>query len=600
MCGIAGVVGARDGAPWTGPLQSALGRLANRGPDDAGFTQLPGVLLGHRRLAILDLSAGGHQPMTVGRLTVVFNGEIYNYRELRRDLESRGVAFRSDSDTEVLLQAWSFWGEDAVSRFIGMWAFAIVDTASRQVFLSRDPFGIKPLYFAHRGGVILFASEIPALLEMGCPAQLNLSRAVDYLVTAATDHTDETFFGGVRQLSAGHNLTIDLATGGTRLRRFYSLPGSRQPAAVADFAVTLERSVEMHLRSDVPVGTCLSGGLDSSAVAALAARSLATSAPGSRFAAVTSRVDEPGLDETAFAGKVVDRWGLDWHITCPQYADFREHIGACLDVQGEPVGGPSVFMQYWVMKKAHEVGLKVMLDGQGGDETLLGYERYYVAYFLDLLRRGHLTQLVNEFRLSARHSRLSLARLSAFVAYFGVPAVRRRHARRRSSFLGDEAWKRVESTVDEMSSGYFSIDRLQRLEIERYCLPHLLRYEDRNSMAWSIEARVPFVSPPVVETALALPAEEKIKNGFTKHALRVVASGILPEEVAWRRGKLGFEAPVTNWMREHANVARETVSGSPLIRRLAEGELAYDRVNVEMQWRLFNLAHWGDRFGVSL
>lgn len=600
MCGIVGVVGARDGAAWISPLRSALARLAYRGPDDEGMAEFPGVLFGHRRLAILDLSAGGHQPMTDGQLTVVFNGEIYNYRELRSELESHGTVFRSNSDTEVLLRAWKCWGQDCVSRLTGMWAFAIYDSASRQVCLSRDPFGIKPLYFADLSGALLFASEIPALLEMGYPAQLNVDRAVDYLVTAATDHTEETFFAGVRQLAPGNILTIDLATGARAMRCFYTIPDSRAPTTAADFRSALERSVEMHLRSDVPVGTCLSGGLDSSVVAALAARSLAESSPGMRFAAVTSKVDEPGLDETAYAGMVVDRYGLDWHITCPRYSDFREHVGACLDVQGEPVGGPSVFMQYWVMKKASEVGLKVMLDGQGGDETLLGYERYYIAYFLDLLRRGRVPKLFKEVQLSVRHSRLTIAGLIGFIAYFGVPAIRRRHARRRASFLADEAWKRVESTVQEMSEGFFSIDRLQRLEIGRYCLPHLLRYEDRNSMAWSIEARVPFVTPSVVECALALPAEDKISDGFTKYVLRLVASDILPGEVAWRRSKVGFDAPERTWMREHANIARDLVEGSTVIRRLAEGKLPYDRVNLEMQWRLFNLAHWGDRFGISL
>jgi asparagine synthase (glutamine-hydrolysing) len=599
MCGIAGAAYGRDAGGWRERVEHATAALAHRGPDDVGLEDLGEVILGHTRLAIIDLSAAGHQPMRHGSLRLVFNGEIYNYRELRSELTALGHRFDTDTDTEVLLKAWVHWGPSALRRLTGMWAFALHDSHSRQLVLSRDPFGIKPLYYVAMKGGTAFASEIPALLAMGYPARANIDRVIDYVVTAATDHTTETFFDGVRQVPAGHNLIIDLKNHGARQERYYAIPDKLPVRSIEDFAEQISESVRLHLRSDVPIGTCLSGGLDSSTVAALAVRELSRRGETTGFAAVTAQSEDPRIDETRYAQQVVQHCNLDWSVTRPGYREFAAGIEQCLVRQGEPVGGPSVFMQYCVMRRAKEAGLKVMLDGQGGDETLLGYERYYVAYFLHLLRRGRLADLAREFRLATRHSRLTFRTLAAYAAYFGNPRLRRARLDRRSWFVDSELRRRADATIEQMAQGYFDLGRLQRTELQHHCLPHLLRYEDRNSMAVSIEARVPFVTPAVVECALGLAPRDKIRDGYTKFAIRRLAAGILPNDIAWRRDKIGFEAPSVAWMRQHRTVAEEVVGRSDLLRRIAPRGVPYGELDADLQWRTYNLAVWESEFRVT-
>lgn len=599
MCGIAGVALPPVNEDWRPRVERAIAALTHRGPDDRGIDASTDVIVGHARLSIIELSSAGHQPMQVGHLRLVFNGEIYNYRELRLELARLGHKFSTGSDTEVLLRAWQHWGPAALGRMIGMWAFALHDDQERQLILSRDPFGIKPLYYASSNRCVTFASEIPALLAMGHPSRANLDRVVDYLVTSATDHTSDTFFAGVSQVPAGHNMIVDLRSGGMQLVPHYKIP-EIVPAATADqFADELSQSVCLHLRSDVPVGTCLSGGLDSSTVAAMAARELARQQGTGAFAAVTAQSVDPRLDETRYARRVVEHCGLQWHVTRPDYADFAAEIDTCLARQGEPVGGPSVFLQYCVMKQAKAAGLKVMLDGQGGDETLLGYERYYIAYFLYLLQRGRLSDFAREFRLASRHSRLSLHMLGQYAAYFGSPSVRRLRLRRRAWFVDPQVRRRADQTIDDMARGFFNLGLLQRAELQRHCLPHLLRYEDRNSMGTSIEARVPFVVRSVVESALGLAPMDKIRDGYTKFALRRRAAELLPREIAWRREKLGFEAPTSAWMGRHRDTARALVAKSPLLAGIAPRGVPYDHLDADLQWRTYNLAHWESTFGVA-
>jgi asparagine synthase (glutamine-hydrolysing) len=599
VCGIAGMILPPAIEPWRERVERAVHALAHRGPDDRGIDVEGGVILGHTRLSIIDLSSAGHQPMRDGPLRLVFNGEIYNYRELRAELAGIGQRFFTDSDTEVLIKAWSCWGMATLERLVGMWAFALHDARSKQVVLSRDPFGIKPLYYASLEHGIAFASEIPALLAMGHPARANLDRVVDYVVTAATDHCADTFFAGVQQLSGGHNLVIDLRDGRTQLNRYYVIPETLPVTSASQFAAQLTDSVRLHLRSDVPVGTCLSGGLDSSTVAALASTEHSREPHAEAFAAVTAQGEDPGIDETRYARRVAEHCGLQWHVTRPTYENFAAGIDACLIRQGEPVGGASVFMQHCVMRKARDVGLKVMLDGQGADEALLGYERYYIAFFLHLLKRGRVGEFFHEFRLATRNSRLTLRTLAAYAVYFGSPRVRRLRLGRRSWFVDPAIRRRADETIDRMAEDFFDLGRLQRSELQQHCLPHLLRYEDRNSMGVSIEARVPFVTRPVLECALGLAPGDKIRDGYTKFALRSQAAAILPPEIAWRREKLGFEAPSVRWMHRHFEIARATVSRSHLLSALAPGGVPYEQLDPDLQWRIYNLAHWESSFGVT-
>ena len=395
MCGIAGIVQTDGRDVSRDSLDRMVARLEHRGPDDVGRAFGENWALGHRRLAILDLTNEGHQPMVLGDLVLVYNGEVYNYLELRAELEALGHEFRSSTDTEVVLHAYQEWGEDCLERFIGMWALALLDQRRQGLFCARDRLGIKPFYYARDGGRFLLASECPALLEADVSRRVDEDALATYLVTGLTDHDGGTFYAAVRQLPPACRASLDLNSGSFEVAPYYDFAAaSAGPAAsAAEYREVLEDSVRLRLRSDVPVGTCLSGGLDSSTVAALASRE-ARRLGRDRFHAVTAGVGSGAPDETAFARRVVEHCDLAWDVVSPSFADVARDLEACLFAQGEPVGGPSVFLQYCVMRHARERGLKVMLDGQGGDESLLGYERYYPAVFGALMRRGQLLRAV--------------------------------------------------------------------------------------------------------------------------------------------------------------------------------------------------------------
>jgi len=593
MCGIAGII-SKDAEPaGLEILQAMMAVMGHRGPDDEGVYASGQAALGHRRLSIIDLSPAGRQPMRYRDLVIVYNGEIYNYLELRQELETQGHRFETGTDTEVILHAYDAWGEACLHRFTGMWAFAILDETKREVFFARDRFGIKPLYYSDGEKRFLFASEVKAVLAGGAPARVNDQRLVEYIVVGTTDHTEDTFFSGIRQILPGCWMRIDLPSFRIRMERYFDLTGRADslPPTVDDFADSLERSVRLHLRSDVPVGTCLSGGLDSSVVAALAV-AMNRENGNSRFDAVTARSENPETDETPYARLVAEHCGLQWHIAAPGYDDFAEHIERCLWFQEEPVGSPSVFMQYWVMKTAKEAGLKVMLDGQGGDEILLGYERYYIAFFWELFRMGRLRSLLEEYGLAIRNSRMGFWWFFASVGYFSSFHLRRVVLHRRARFLKPEILERSNSLIRSLSRDVFRLRNLQAKEVMGQQLPHLLRYEDRNSMAFSIEARVPYIERDCVRTALELPAEWKIRGGYTKYPLRKMAEKLLPGEIAWRRNKFGFEAPSALWLERLRGKVKEEIAGSDILSRICRHRPEPEQLTTDMQWRLFNVAVW--------
>src|ERR1019366_4767146 len=358
MCGIAGFVNKR-GEPASQDVLSAMTHaVRHRGPDGSGVYVQRNLGLGHRRLAIIDLSDAANQPMhsTDGGLTIVFNGEIYNYVEIRQELKQCGHVFSTQSDTEVILEAYAKWGSECVQRFNGMWAFALYDHRRKLVFCSRDRFGVKPFYYVDTPGVFAFGSEIKQLLDFLPAREANSEIVLTFLVTGLVDYSEQTFFEGVRKLLPGHNLFIDLATGDVERKRYYApsplnLDGVTSEQLERRFLETLASAVELRLRSDVPVGSCLSGGLDSSTIAALAAPRYREQGNGP-FRAVTAVSLEPGTDESRYAQRMAQHSGLRWLTTRPTAADF---IGAMENVashQDEPFPGPSPLMQYFVMRTA--------------------------------------------------------------------------------------------------------------------------------------------------------------------------------------------------------------------------------------------------------
>jgi len=600
MCGISGIV-RLSGAPVAEEEIRAINDLIiHRGPDAEGYFIGDCFALGHRRLSILDLSDAGNQPMTyMNRYTITYNGEIYNYIELKSELSGLGYTFATGTDTEVILAAYDQWGTRCVSHFNGMWAFALYDSQTKQIFCSRDRFGIKPFYYSEAGGDFVFCSEIKQALARHDRNVVNLPILVDYLVLGLSEHTSETFFSGIHALEGGCNLIYDLESHKYTIQRYYelrtddALRDADEESAIEQFRTLLVDSVRLRLRSDVKVGTCLSGGLDSSSIAATAAR-LHAEHSSQPFAAITAASTNPENDESQFAKMVAERSGIDLNLTEPTHYDFQTIVKELVRVQEEPFSGPSLVMQYYVFDKARELGCKVMLDGQGGDETLLGYERYFATWLYSLPFKDFVAGL---FR-STRNSRLTIGQTLAYFSYFLLAGVRRRFLRRRNRFIKREYLNAVSwHWLEKLSAAHRDVVMLQKLELSQTQLPHLLRYEDRNSMAHSIESRLPFLDYRLVELAVSLPNPVKIKGGWTKYLLRKSTEDVLPSKVSWRTNKFGFEAPANDWLLAHRNEMQKSVDNSPLIATIARTTTGLSDTSL---WALYFVAVWESVYDVQI
>lgn len=600
MCGIAGAVGA-----WASPdeARQCVGEMLNaqshRGPDDRGVSRPDEwSALGQVRLAVIDLTAAGHQPMELdgGRLSIVFNGEIYNYLELRAELVAAGRRFISETDTEVILHAFDVWGSSCCSRLNGMWAFAIYDRDRRTLFCSRDRFGEKPLHYAFSRGRFLFSSEIKGLLaadsELAEPDHTYIAR---FLRTSLVNDDERTFFKNVYALLPGHSMEVRVSAGvaeGTRPIRYwhYDLEHIRASYDFTDTAAVLREllddSVRLRLRSDVPVGTCLSGGLDSSSIVALAARRLHK--PVRTFSSVYR---EPGYDEARYIDIVNSAYGTIPYQIESQPSTLMEIMPQIAWHQDEPTAAPGVYSQWHVMQMVAGKAT-VLLDGQGADEILGGYE----PYFVDAVRSLGYQML----RAPGRESIASL-----FAGWRSAQERMHGHALRQLTLsYMDERSKRmirrfrpvghrteVRADLLELApgedpweiTGPFS-DRLSNVLYDatfKKSLPALLRYEDRNSMAFSVEARTPFLDYRVVEYSLALPLRDHIDGDWTKAALRRAMEGILPPEVQWRRDKLGYPTPLAVWLRGPFRTEVEEFIHSPEFRSRG----VFDMRVVDELWR---------------
>jgi len=598
MCGITGIV-ALNGRPVDlGALQRMNDVQAHRGPDGEGFVLgWPGsqgfcsaflrhtsqgratpparIGLGHRRLAILDLSARGLQPMTAAGsgAWIVFNGEIYNHLELRGELEARGRAFETRTDTEVLLQSYLEWGDDCLEWLEGMFSFAIWDAARGRIFCARDRLGIKPFYYAMPQDHFIFASEIKGLLSFpGMAAAADDDAVLGFLIHGNCDYRERTIFRNVTALPAAHALTLDLAT--QRVDRWcYWQPG---PSAAWDGLHDNERierlhellvgTTRSHLLSDVRAGSCLSGGLDSSAVVALIGKIWreqpgAATAIGDQFNTFTSCYEYPELDERQYALQVANAIGATPHLVFPSASDFWDGFGRMAWHQDMPFSGMSFYAQWRVMRAAREAGVKVLLDGQGGDEVFGGYAKFRYAYLASLLRTGRLATLASEGWASVLQRDLYILDLRKGYRYLpnhlrrllGVDSLLQNILRADwDRAVGDEStpatrwWRHAAGS--RRDSPWTTMQSVQVEDILVDTLPFILRMEDRSSMAFSIEARVPLLDHRLVEYGLSLPDHLKIKGGFSKFAVREATRGLMPESVRLRRTKLGFAGADRRWL----------------------------------------------------
>jgi asparagine synthase (glutamine-hydrolysing) len=597
MCGIAGIIRKDDGPVDRDEIERITELVAHRGPDGVGHHLDGQLALGHRRLAIFDTSPRGRQPMSYrDRYWITYNGAIYNYLELRKQLEGLGSVLQSDTDTEVILAAYAQWGAECLSRFIGMWSFAIYDRSERTVFLARDRFGVKPLYYLDDARRFAFGSELKQLLALQREVRANRGIVVESLLTHFGNHTTDTYFAGIKSLPSGHYLRYSLDTHTQSLHRYYELAintDARELAlegAVSAFRDAFNDSVRLRLRSDVPVAVALSGGIDSAAVcAAAAAESMRNN--GRKLLAIHGRSSETKSDESRFARLCADRAGIDLSVVTPSLDDFRSTIDEIAYTQEEPYGGPSMFMGWHVCRRAKEAGRRVMLSGQGADETLLGYERYYAA----MMRTRSLASMPSELWQQSRHSSRPVGDLLKYFFYFGNLGIRKRRLLARS-YLRDHVkqahdWHFLARSTESFSN----IEKLQRLEIESVQLPRLLRYDDRNSMRHAIETRVPFLDHRVVEFAVSIPAEYKIRHGWTKYVLRKAFGDALPREVAWREEKIGFEAPEHTWLTAHEPEMIEEIRRSQILQEIVDTPRLtanYCALSLKERWSYYSVAVW--------
>ena len=609
MCGISGIVNRRDRKVKEEEIKKINDLIKHRGPDDEGFYFGSNFAFGHRRLAIIDLSEAGHQPMHYsgknGQYTITYNGEVYNYLEIKETLLKEGYTFSSDTDTEVILAAYDKWGERCVEHFNGMWAFAIYDKAKEILFCSRDRFGIKPFYYTQVGDRFVFGSEIKQLLPFQESIVCNRSIAVDYIVTGIQEHNNETFFENIYKLEAAHNLIYDLNSHTYRHYNYYTIsfdhPVTCLQTAIEEYKEEFRRAISYRLRSDVKVGTCLSGGLDSSSVAAVASK-LYTKNSGKSFTAIHAKSTEKETDESSYAAMVAQYCGLDLHMIEPSAEAFRTHIDEVVYTQEEPFGSPSIFMQYFVMKKAREEGCVVMLDGQGGDETLLGYEKYYPSAYVDIFRRFGFFRALQEIRNSHKNNtKMTLLWIAKYTIGSLFATLRKLEYKRRTRFM--RPYRNRFGFLDDLASAYLRINALQNYEIKYTNLPILLRYEDKNSMRHSVETRLPFLDYRTLEKALNIDILHKIKEGWTKYILRRVIENLLPEEVVWRKNKLGFNAPERSWIGRFQTEIREEIVHSKILEELTYKGLLLkqlDSMEDRLKWRLYNIAVWERVYHVKL
>jgi asparagine synthase (glutamine-hydrolysing) len=593
MCGITGVFKLNGSVAEQMLLQKMTDLLKHRGPNGQGVWVSPeqNIGLGHRRLAILDLSENGAQPMHYGgRYTITFNGEIYNYLELRQELIGKGYSFTSDSDTEVLLAAYEEYGAEALGHLDGMFALAIWDEQEKRLFCARDRFGEKPFFYHYVPGKhFVFASEIKSLFAYGIPQQINYRMLYYYLAYDVVENQydkRETFYDGVQRLESAHYLIVN-ATGEMKTRRYWQLPDDEVDEKISfedaceRFRELLYESIRRRLRSDVPLGTSLSGGLDSSSIVCITTDLLKGS--GGKPKTFSALFDDEAFNEDKYINTVVSATGADSYFVRSDSNTLLNEIDRVFYHQEEPFGSASIIAQWEVMKLASQEGVTVLLDGQGADEPLGGYLHFFRPYFLGLYNsdKPGLNDEIRKYEsLRGEHYPLNLR----FKMEAKVPKILRSIGglRRKISnpdylqHLHPEFVREYQQEAPPFSS-HRDLNSALRAATVEYGLEKLLRFSDRNSMAFSREVRLPFLYHKLVEFLFTLPASYKISEGWTKRILRHSMSNLLPSEITWRIDKMGFQPPQEKWLkdpqvREYVGECRKKVVNEKLFKSESMGD----------------------------
>lgn len=662
MCGIAALFQTKPSLS-AGTVNAMADLIAHRGPDGEGYvlgnfegqaffrgldtppeagrgtTYEPGIKLpadnrnwqwamGHRRLSIIDLSATGHQPMSdwSGRLTISYNGEVYNYLELRHELEKSGHRFVGNSDTEVVLAAFAQWGNDCLHRFNGMFAFVLIDRRNSQVLIARDRFGVKPLYIRRSHSYVAVASEIKQFSVLpDWTASVEWQRAHDFLLAGVTDHTSQTLFAGVEQLPPGHYISAPLdALALAKPQTWYSLSNdvaSVQPllqfdAAAERFAHLFADSVRLRLRADVPVGTALSGGLDSSAIVCEVRAQLAEMGRGvQKSFSVCS--PHKAFDERRFIDIVSSASGVEAFHVYPDTSTLLRELPELVWHQDEPFAGTSIFAEWEVYKLARANAVKVTLDGHGADEMLCGYHPFFWIYLNNLLHQGKFGTWIDEIRALKSVHRYKLSTILRAQAVALLPS---RWLDRVREF--SRSGERIDQLLACSNTRLESLNNPQILtkpwrndvinesirQFTNSSVPVQLHWADRDSMAHSVESRLPFLDYRLVSSVIACPADFKLGQGTTKRLLRRGVAHRLPPQILQRQDKVGFITPeqiwlcteqgayFSSWLLQRVDIVLSIISPASLKRalRILSGEERYSR----FAWRVISMVMWAERFSV--
>ena len=613
MCGICGVINFDNKPIQETSIRNMMYIMKHRGPDDEGVFIDETIGLGFVRLSIIDLSPAGHQPMFSddGRYVMVFNGEIYNFIEIKKELQKKGYNFKTQSDSEVLLTSFIEWGEACLHRFNGMWAFVIYDRIEKNIFAARDRYGIKPFYYLHTDELFAFCSEIPPLLSLlHDKPKPNYQSIFDFLVFNRTDQTENTFFNEVKKLQHGYQIRIDLnrlPLGRIKVERWYNLRENVSKTDgfknVSEFKELLSSSIGFRLRSDVPLGVCFSGGLDSSSIVSILLQDY-NKQDLNTFSAIYNKGDIG--DESEFINEYESLLKNMFYIS-PTGNSLEKDLMSFVKAHAEPIPGTSPYAQFKVMELA-KGKVVVTLDGQGADESLAGYHYFFGFFFMELIWNRRFGKLCNEIlKYCVKHK--SILGLKSLVFFLlserGKTEVRINEYKYLNSLFVSKY-----KSFNHISGNLYGAKSLNDALLDHfeYKLEHLLKWEDRNSMWFSIEARVPFLDYRLVEKTLATSGDMMIKNGMTKYLLRESLKGVLPENIRMRRDKVGFATPQNEWFRSNqwSKLINDILdSASFRSRNIVDVDKAKHlfqrhmdkRVNAAMEiWKMVHLELWFREF----
>lgn len=654
MCGISGILNIDKKPVSLELLQKMTNAIKHRGPDDEGYLLVntkngileqrhgndtileiknqtkhietgfdfgPNLGFGYRRLSIIDLSQSGHQPMSSldRSLWIEFNGEIYNYLDIKNELISKGYKFKSTADTEVILYAYQEWGYDCLNKFNGMWAFAIWDNNKKELFCARDRFGDKPFYYYKDENKFTFASEIKAILaDNSIDRKLNMPLVYDYFVLNLINHTNETFFKNIYCLPPANYLVLKKDS--FELKRYYNLSynddfSRYDEKQLNKYSEELKEllfdSVKIRLGSDVPLGCSLSGGLDSSSIVCVYYELLSRDSEKNRkvdiktFSAV---YHDETVSEKKHIEEIIKKTGAQYHYIYPNMNDFEGELNNFIYQLDEPFISTSMYAQWNVMKLTRQNNIKVILDGQGADEIFAGYEWHLPIYHAELAKRGNISKYINEIKkISLLRNRStietcinSILKMSASAAPHYLKMLNKPQ---RKIFNHNFISKYKEREIIFQKSNTNLQKRLFEEETG-YNLQQLLRYGDRNSMGHSVETRTPFVDHRIVELALSIPSIYKIHNGWSKYILRYAMKDLLPESIRWRKDKVGFVTPEKSWVEKiDFNLLFNDLSKKDLFKEIfiQKNEL-YNKIlnsnSHNLKWKFFNFKSWVDLYNV--